>query len=390
MTVPAAYRTGLEQARRRDRELAGLYLAHTTIGDPPADRAVAAIAQLPPGRAHDLLQRAIRPGRAHPPDAPPELRALLRSLPARPPLPASRADALAARRAFHRQSDLFIPAFFAATLRNASTLIARSFHATGRVTSGEAQRRIRHNTHHLYEIMLPGSLDPGADGWALSIRIRLVHAFVRRTLRRSGHWDESLYATPLSAAHLALASANFSASILRDAARLGAVLSPPARRGYMRIWHHASTLIGVPDALLFDADERRTRRFLAVAHLCEPAPDFRSAEICRALVNAVPHIAGDSGPDAREALVQRTFRVSRALLGDRLADALGFPSAPTLGLLAGMRARRRLRAALHRLSPSLADSRQAERTAFLLERAVLPGFDFRPPAAHPTEETSPR
>lgn len=94
--------------------------------------------------------------------------------------------------------------------------------------------------------------------------------------------------------------------------------------------------------------------------------------------------------DAREALVERTFRVSRALLGDPLADALDFPPAPTLGLLAGMRARRRLRAALDRLSPSLAESRQAERTAFLLERAVLPGFDFRPPASHRSQETSPR
>lgn len=390
MTAPAAYRARPDRARPRDRELAELYVAHTTVGDPPADRAVAAIAHLPPGRAQDLLQRAIRPGPAHPPDAPPELRVLLRALPARPPLPASHAEALAARRAFHRQSDVFIPAFFAATLRNASTLIARSFHATGRVTSGEAQRRIRHNTHHLYEIMLPGSLDPGADGWRLSIRIRLVHAFVRRALRRSGRWDESLHGIPLSAAHLALASANFSASILCDAARLGAVLSPRARRGYMRIWHHASSLIGVPGALLFDADERLTRRFLAVAHLCEPPPDFRSAEICRALVNAVPHIAGDTGPDAREALVERTFRVSRALLGDPLADALEFPPAPTLGLLAGMRAKRRLRAGLHRLSPSLAESRQAERTAFLLERAVLPGFDYRPPAGRPAEETSPR
>ena len=60
--------------------------------------------------------------------------------------------------------------------------------------------------------MLPDALKRQGDGWKLSVRIRLVHARVRRLIRTSGDWDEAVYGAPLSAAHLALASANFSAT----------------------------------------------------------------------------------------------------------------------------------------------------------------------------------
>ena len=312
---------------------------------------------------------------------------LFQSFPSHRPPPFDPSDARAAYRAFHSQSDLFISAFVSATLRNASTLIAKSFYATGRVTSDQALNRIRHNTHHLYEIMLPGSLDRDGDGWKLSARIRLVHAQIRYLLKQSGGWDESTYGVPLSAAHLALAAANFSATILREATRMGAILSPSARRGYMQIWRYASTIIGVPDILLFDGDQRQTDRFCRVAHHCEPAPDERSTAIAHALINALPDMAGETCHVTRRKLVRQTFKVSRALLGKQLADALSFPPSPTHGVLAGMRAERLAQLALHALSRRRRDAWQARQTRFLLQHAVLPGFDYAlPTIPSPTKD----
>lgn len=357
--------------------LARLYGAYAGTADPPADRAAAALAAMPPDRAARITEAAFHQPLDPPPDAPEPFAAFILTAAAKP-APVENRETRAARIAFHSQSDVFIPAFFTATLRNASTPIARAFYATGTVTSDQALRRIRHNTHHFYEIMLPGSLEPGADGWKLSLRIRLVHAQVRRRIRQSGKWDEALRGPPISAAHLALASANFSASILRDATRLGAILTPAARRGYMAIWYSASRLIGVPEDLLFHADERTTRRFADAAHASEPRPGPESIEISHALVNAIPAMAGETDPETASALAARTFRVSRALLGDRLADQLRFPRSRTAGLLPLMRFERHLRTATHWLSPTRRAAFQAERTAFLLERAVLPGIDYRP------------
>ena len=379
MHIPHAYRERDPAIAASDRATADLYLGHATTGDPPADAAATALAQLNPDRAASLTALAIENPSDLPADTPDELYAFLETVPSNPELPLHDTETRAARRAFHRQSDLFIPAFVTATLRNASTPIALSFHATSTVTSDRALSRIRHNTHHFYEIMLPGSLDAGADGWKLSLRIRLIHAHVRHRLLFSGKWDRARYGAPLNAAHLALASANFSASVLRDASRLGAMLTPRARRGYMKIWHRASRLIGVPGELLFDADEQTTRRFAVAAHRYEPPPGPESIEICHALVNAIPAMSGVTEPaDARD-IARHTYRVSRALLGDPLADALGFPQSRTLGLLPFMRLQRHLTTAAHALSPRRRDDWQAQRTAFLLDHAVLPTFNFRFP-----------
>ena len=380
MTLPAIYRARAQPIALRDREIADVYRGYTLIGDPLADRAVEDLASLPSGAAEALLDRAINAGLSAVPDAPTALTDLFRSLPDHQSPPFDPDDARAAYRAFHSQSDLFISAFLSATLRNASTLIAKSFYATGRVTSAQALIRIRHNTHHLYEIMLPGSLHRGADGWKLSIRIRFVHAQIRFLLTRSGHWDQATYGVPLSAAHLALASANFSATILREATRMGALLTPAARRGYMQVWRYASQIIGVPGPLLFDGDERRTLRFSAIAHLCEPPADEASAKIAHALINALPDMAGTTDPAERTATVARAFKVSRALLGHTAADALRFPPSSTRGVLAAMRAKRLALMALHTLRPQNRSAWQARQTDFLLRNAVLPRFDYRLPA----------
>ena len=46
-------------------------------------------------------------------------------------------------RAFHEYSDLFIAAFFIATLQNAATLIGKALYMTGRVKTRHGLRRIR-------------------------------------------------------------------------------------------------------------------------------------------------------------------------------------------------------------------------------------------------------
>lgn len=100
--------------------------------------------------------------------------------------------------------------------------MSRLFHITGRVLGDYGPRRIRQSTRHFIEIMLPGSLGRQGDGWKMSVRSRLIHPQIRRLARESEAWDEAAYGVPVSVAHLGLASANFSATVLRLAEVLGA------------------------------------------------------------------------------------------------------------------------------------------------------------------------
>ena len=390
MKIPEAYRAGYGAARALDADLAAQYVGQTVVGDPEADAVVEALAPFDQAEVHRFIEAGMERQAQALAGAPQALRDFFDRVSVPPAwFDPDSASVRAGCRAFHEYSDLFIPAFFVVTLRNAATLISKAFYMTGRVTTSHGLRRIRQNTRHFIEIMLPGSLDRDGEGWKLSVRIRLVHAQVRRLLRTSGDWDESVYGTPVSAAHLAISSANFSAVMLQEAARLGARLDAEARAGFMRIWRYASYLIGSPEALLFEGDEADTLELYRVGRVCEPPPGEECAVIANTLCTALPAIAGIGDPAGRRAMTAHTYRVSRALLGHELADRLRFPPQETAGLLAWLRCKRRAYRAFSRLAPQMARKLQGKNFSFLLDASTLQDLSYRLPDRLRAEKASP-
>ena len=388
MKVPLAYEAGFEKARTLNPDLAAAYLEQTAFGDPSADAAVDALASFDQVQVHRFIQAGMERDAQALAQAPQALRDFFDELETPPEW--FEPDAVyPGCRAFHAYSDLFIPAFFVVTLQNAATLISKAFYMTGRVTTEHGYRRIRQNTRHFIEIMLPGALERDGEGRKLSIRIRLVHAQVRRLLRISGDWDEAVYGAPLSAAHLGLSSANFSATMLQQAERLGAHLDAEARASFMQIWRYASWLIGTPEALLFEGDEAKTSELYRIAAVCEPPPNDEAAVIAKTLVHALPKIAGLARPVQERAMITHVFRVSRALLGRELADQLGFPRLQTQGLLTWMRWKRQALKTTHELLPSLAGRWRGSSFVFLLEASKLGDLSYRLPDRLKATEASP-
>ena len=388
LRIPSSYLAGYERAAALNPDLAAKYIKHTTIDDPVADAVIDALAPFGYRQVERFINAGMEQDEKPLMEAPRLLRDFFEAL-TPPPTWFDRDAVLPGRQAFHDYSDLFIPAFFVSTLQNAATLISKAFYATGRVVSGFGPRRIKQNTRHFIEIMLPGSLQRYGDGWKLSVRIRLVHAQIRRLIRVSGNWDESVYGVPLSQAHMALASANFSATMLRHATSLGAVMNAQVRRHFMQIWRYASWLIGSPEELLFEGDEEKTNEFSHIAHICEPPPGEESRIIANALVQALPVIAGKTNPKEAQAMVEHSYQVSRALLGHELADQLDFPRQSTLGLLASMRMQRRVQRIAHRLVPGVAGKWRGKSFSFLLEASMLDDLSYRLPDHLRAEQVSP-
>ena len=388
MQIPSAYTAGYERARSLNPSLATKYVEQTVVGDPAADAVIEALAPFDQGEVHRFINAGMEGDSAVLAAAPRQLRDFFDRIEAAPEW--FNPDAvIGGRRAFHRYSDLFIPAFFVVTLQNAATLISKAFFMTGRVRTAHGLRRIRQNTRHFIEIMLPGALDRQGEGWKLSVRIRLVHAQVRRLLRDSGNWDESVNGVPISAAHLALSSANFSATMIRQSERLGARLTADERAGFMQIWRYASWLIGSPEELLFEGDEGRTNELHRVGTACEPPPGEESATIANALVGAVPVMAGLTDPAAQRKMASHVYRVSRALLGNEVADRLGFPKQQTVGLLRWLRLSRQAYGVLHHLSPRLARRWRGRNFVFLLDASMLEDLSYRLPDHLRAESASP-
>ena len=351
MKMPSAYAEGYETARAVDPERARNYVAHTLIGDPVADELVEALEPLGQAVSGRLIQIGMDGGdESMLRDAPAALREFFESC-ASPPDWADPSAYIPGVRLFHRNSRLVLGAMVGGTLvEGFSTNIAKSFFITGRLRD-QGVRRLRQNNRHMVEIFLPGGLDRGGDGWKLSVRIRLVHAMVRRLLNTSEDWDYEEWGTPISAAHVGFAITAFSARLLTHLESLGAKFDDEERASFMQVWRHSGYLMGIPESILF-RDEDDALELFNIGGLCEPPPDMESISLAHSLVNSAPLIAGIDDPRGRKKLASYVFRVSRALIGAPLADELMYPRYPTFGVLWWFRMQNRYDDFMNRLFTS--------------------------------------
>src|SRR5205823_697063 len=61
---------------------------------------------------------------------------------------------------------------------------------SGRLTE-QAPRRLNETSRFVQAVCLPRGMRPGADGLKITLKVRIMHAHVRRMLLRSGKWDEA-------------------------------------------------------------------------------------------------------------------------------------------------------------------------------------------------------
>ena len=271
-------------------------------------------------------------------------------------------------------------------VRGFTTLISKAFFATGRLTD-HGVRRLRQNIRQLIEIMIPGGLERHGEGWKLSVRIRLIHAQVRHFLKRSDDWDEAEFGVPIHPAHVALAAANFSALVLEAAMKLGAEPTAEEREAFVQIWRYSAYLMGVPETILFTS-EAEALDLCRVGFACEPRPEIESLVMGNALVNSSPVVIGIHKPSERQNLAEYVYRVSRALIGDELADELNFPRQSTFGLLFYLRTKRRLAKRVRSLFPRWEARVKVDRFTGLVDKSQLRDrlISYRlPPKLHSDE-----
>lgn len=387
--VPLAYRDGYAAARASNPELADRYIRHTLAGDPLADAAVAALAEFDQQTAHRLINAGMERRAAELAEAPPAVRQFFDAISA-PPEWHEPAALLPGMRAYHQNADLFIAAHVGGVLIcGFSTLIAKSFYLTGRL-SDQGTRRLQQNNRHMLEICLPGGLDRDGDGWKLTVRTRLVHAQVRRLIMESGEWDTAIYGVPLHAAHVAFASAAFSALLLQMVGMVGARLSTEERDSFMAVWRYTAWLIGAPEAMRFHSYEEGLE-LCRMALSLEPPPEDESIIIANTLIHAAPRIVGYTDREQRRKFANFVYLVSRALIGDELSDQLRYPRQNARGMLFKMRLQRRLLMLLDRMNPARKHRRHSNNFIQMLERSLIEdaGIQYSLPDSLDSDQATP-
>ena len=326
--IPTAYRNGYAKARVHDPEAAVNYIRHTTIGDPQLDPVMEELHSLPAPALHMYIKAGIEQEADVLSTAPQILRDFFDKVDHDVPSWVDFDSFWRGTRAFYaNMGNMLIAYAIGSAVEGFSTLVSKSFSITGRVTGlGDgAERRLRQNNRHMVEVYYPEGLKRDGEGWKISTRIRFIHARMRRLLAESDAWDHEAWGTPLSAAHVGgIALFTFSIRQFEHAISMGSSIDQEQKDSIVRIWRYAGHLLGVPEAILF-TNEAEARRIYRIGHLCEPEPDADAIGVANAVFKAIPQMAGVKGEAATRALQMYAYRLSRALIGNPLADRYGYP-----------------------------------------------------------------
>lgn len=327
----------VEGARgRHGAELVDRMVASVFETDEAADALVAMIAGNP-RELWPLLDRALEHGPDAVPDAPDLLRRFAAEATALPDwVDPEMLDRGAV--AFWRVGALLqmISLTAGALSYGYTTSFARPLLMTGRLEK-MAPRRLAETASWVITATKPGALHPGRPGVRASIRIRVVHALVRRRIAASGRWNEADWGVPLSIGDtLATGIIGFFAYPVTGLRRIGVRYSRGELDAMCHLWSYVSWLMGVPAPLLpRSADEAFA--YAAAGHDLDSATVPGSDGLMAALLRS-SMLPADLLPGPLAGIVNRGFGVAvaaiaRDWMGDARADSVAIPRTPARHLL---------------------------------------------------------
>ena len=295
-------------------------------GDDAADRVVATIASLPKGEGWSFVERGLRGEPIA--EAPSELRNFLED--------AADAPAWVDWATCDRGGSVLMRAgVIGGLVLGARSLVLGYAAPAGNkplVFSGrlkeQASRRLNETARFVQAVSRPGGMRPFADGWQITLKVRLIHAQVRAMILATGRWSSEEWGLPVNQHDMVATTLLFSSAMLDGLRTLGVRVDHDEAEDYMHLWRWTGRVIGV-DADVLPASEVEAKRLVDLIAATTADPDQDSRDLTRALFDAGKTAART--PEAlREAVRRTTFgeTLCRELIGDDLADKLGVPRSP--------------------------------------------------------------
>ncbi|HEX2676837.1 MAG TPA: oxygenase MpaB family protein [Polyangiales bacterium] len=205
--------------------------------------------------------------------------------------------------------------------------ITKTLVATGELER-MAPRRIAETSKFVNDVYGSGPLERTSDGWKSTIRVRMMHAFVRRKLLRGG-WDVERWGLPINQADMAGTVLSFSIAYIIGLRMLGFIITQRERHALIHLWRYVGRLLGVRDSLLA-ATESESLRLMWLVATSQEGPDEDGRALAHALLGVPAAYRGDSKRSAALAAFDTKFcaGLTRFFVGDQAADGLGLPDTP--------------------------------------------------------------
>ncbi|MEZ4239107.1 MAG: oxygenase MpaB family protein [Myxococcota bacterium] len=308
----------LPQARERYGDLVDRFAPWFWRADPAGDAAVEALER---DRAWWCVDRALADGIDAVPGAPDAMRALFDEVD-RVPLWVDR------ERVARAGPILFRALAIGPIVLGARSLVAgycspagnKPLVMTGRLGGSYQGTRLAETGRFISTVCTPEALERGGEGFALCVKVRLMHAKVRWLIREQGEWDVAAWGEPINQHDMVATSMLFSQVFLEGLRAFGLQITAEQGADWMHLWRWASVLLGT-EASIVPTTEEEAARLVDLIRLTQEPPDADSRRLARAILDA-PSQQGYAGG------VALAEGFCRALIGDDLADGLELPRTP--------------------------------------------------------------
>jgi hypothetical protein len=324
--APTAARN-IEQALAEYGEQGQRWLDAMWHGDPLADAVVADFGDGIGERSS--LRAAIADGLESVADASASLTALFAALDDEPEwLDHDTCDRAAGHLARHHREYAFVLGAASLIAGAGNHIAGKPLLFTGRYASQAAVRSIEVGSW-LIAVTTPGGLRRAGRGFEHTVRVRMIHAFVRARLNHDQRWDHAAWGLPIPQPYMAFTLAEFGSIALRAMHQLGVRYSDSELDDIFLLWRYVGRLVGMDEALnpSTAADHHRIERLYALtgggadpddAEFVTALAEFQTAEIARVL----------PGRASRVVAAQIVRGLQRAFVGDAAADALAIVDTP--------------------------------------------------------------
>ncbi len=203
---------------------------------------------------------------------------------------------------------------------------------------GSARKRLSETSRWTIDCALSETLPRDSEGFRSTVRVRLMHAFIRGSLRQRPDWRAEAWGEPIMQLDMVATQLEFSAIFIAGCAAQGLVYDQAEREAIMHYYRYICWLMGVDE----DLQPRTFREGLELMAMLyatsDMQPDADSVALTRGLFGASREIMAEQpgGEWFKAIMAYRAAALSRLMLGDRVADDMEVPPARyKLPLLAG-------------------------------------------------------
>lgn len=212
-----------------------------------------------------------------------------------------------------------------------SAAAAKPLLFTGRLID-KASTRASETSVWVLAATTPDAMKPGNEGWKQTVRVRLIHAFVRRRLMNLKEWNFEAWGLPINITDTAYGiSGEFSSVVVQALSDLGIKYSTQEKRDLYQLWRYVGYVLGVPEVILHRNEEQALCQ-IEIKEITDTPADEGSRQLVRSLVEnggSVEDIVSGMSKYVSDKLLQKVlYGYIRFFAGNAVADELAIPDTP--------------------------------------------------------------